>query len=488
MYTKLLKLFTGILVCWLSIVPFTALTETSHFWHFSRYSNDFWVTIAHKFSLSRNNHNQEVKQQVKWFQKHPTYVKELTRNSDPYIYYILQETERRGMPAELALMPMVESNYNPYAFSRQGAVGLWQMMPGTASGFGIKINWWYDGRRDIIASTNAALNYLQYLHDYFHDWLLAIAAYNSGEGTVMNAIRRNQRLHKPTDFWSLKLPKETKLYVPKILALAEIIKSSQHYGLRLEPVLNKGYFTSVPMTTSISLPKLAVLAHVNTSVIRKLNSGFRRDITKPSYTHHILIPTSRLEIFKKNLAMLREKEKEMHKTHKAPYTVKKGDTVSTIAIKKHTTIGKIEKNNSLHNDVIRTGQTLNITKKLPSKKSINKKLSNHITEDKLPGPKLTVHTVRKNESINSIARHYQVKVNQIYYWNKSTRRTPIQPGQKISIWKRPSRHKHKKYKVKSGDRIGDIAHKYHVSMQKIRALNHIHDDNLIRIGQTLLIP
>lgn len=191
------------------------------------HNSDLWSVLQHQFTLNHYENNPAVKAQIEWFLKRKKYIYKLAENAQPYLYYILTQVDKRKLPAEMVLLPMIESAYDPFAFSSAGASGLWQMMPGTASGFGLKQNWWYDGRRDIVASTNAALDYLSYLQSFFNgNWLLAIAAYDSGEGTVLSATRKNIAKGEPTDFWSLNLPRETQAYIPKLLALAEITISA----------------------------------------------------------------------------------------------------------------------------------------------------------------------------------------------------------------------------------------------------------------------
>ena len=172
-----------------------------------------------------NIESRDVQQYQKWSSQHPTYLKNLFERAEPFLYYILNELEKRNMPTEIALLPAIESAYKPNAVSKSKASGLWQFIPSTGKHYGLKQNWWYDGRRDVIASTDGAIKYLKYLNNMFDgDWLHALAAYNSGEGRVMRAIKKNKREGKPTDFWSLALPKETRAYVPKLLALADILR------------------------------------------------------------------------------------------------------------------------------------------------------------------------------------------------------------------------------------------------------------------------
>ncbi len=260
--------------------------------------SSIWPTLSDGFTLNANWRAPEVKKQIRWFRHEQDYLIELTRNSRPYIYYVLAETKARHMPAEIALLPMVESNYHPMEVSNSGAAGLWQMMPDTASGFGIKINHSYDGRRDVLPSTKAALHYIAYLHRYFGgSWLLAMAAYDSGEGTVETAILHNRRLHRPTDFWDLPLPKETKLYVPKILALSAIIDHPQKYHLHLYPVNDQPYFKTVTLHRKMALSQVAKMTKTSEKEVRKLNAGVRKNATTPNTSYALLLPAEKADAF-----------------------------------------------------------------------------------------------------------------------------------------------------------------------------------------------
>jgi len=185
--------------------------------HFAYASNNLWEYIADNFQLDHQAHRKEVKEQIRYFQNNQAYLKRVAKQAQPYMYYIAQIVEKRNLPGELVLLPIIESAYDPFAHSWVGAAGLWQFMPATATDAGVKQNWWYDGRRDVIVSTEAALNYLSYLNRLFSkNWNLAVAGYNCGEGSVQRAIRYNKAHHIKTDFWSLKLPYEKRSYVPRL--------------------------------------------------------------------------------------------------------------------------------------------------------------------------------------------------------------------------------------------------------------------------------
>ena len=226
------------------------------------------------FHINNQISRPSVPRQIAWYKKHPEYIRKLSENARPYMYYVYHEVKKRGMPAEIALVPMIESGYDPYAYSHAGAAGLWQMMPTTAAGFGLHLNWWYDGRRDIYASTTAALDYLEYLHNFFHgDWLDALAAYDSGEGHVLSRIRYNAHHHRDTHFWALKLPRETRRYIPKLLALSQIIEHPRQYHVYLPPIPNKPYFSRITTPGQIDLNVAAKHAEIDINKIYELNPG-----------------------------------------------------------------------------------------------------------------------------------------------------------------------------------------------------------------------
>jgi soluble lytic murein transglycosylase-like protein len=234
--------------------------------------------------------------------KYPASLRKIARNATPYLYHIVEEVEKRGMPLEIALLPAIESLYQPIARSHKSAVGIWQFMSATGGEYGLVQNSWYDGRRDIIKSTTAALDYLQKLHQSFDDdWLLALAAYNTGPGNVRKAIKRNRRQGKSTDFWSLKLPRETREYVPKLLGLSDIIANYQFYGLELQAIANQPYFERVNVGRQIDLYLAARLAGLSLSAFKHLNPGYKRKETSPTGPHYIVLPVEKVQLFKQRL-------------------------------------------------------------------------------------------------------------------------------------------------------------------------------------------
>jgi len=463
--------------------------STQPAWQMSHYlpaslQSSAWPAMAKNFELGHNASREPVAQEIRWFESRQNYIHELTHNARPYIYYVYQQAKKRDMPTELALIPMIESNYNPFAYAHTGATGLWQMMPGTASGFGVRINWWYDGRRDIIASTKAALDYFDYLHAYFGNWLLAIAAYDSGEGTVEMAIRHNQRLHRPTDFWDLPLPHETKMYVPKLLALAEIVRDPRHYHLHLDSVPNRSYFTAVDMNHEMALSEVAELSQTSIKSVRNLNPGFRRWRTMSGHPYSLLLPKAQVATFEQQLQLANEPH-----TQWRHHQVSAGESLSFLAHLYRTNIGVIKEANHLTNDHIHIGQVLLI----PTAANIKAHTATHhiasakIAEDFVPGPQRMIHHVAPGDNLWTIAARFHVKPSQIRYWNNIPYRGRIHTGQELTIWV-PAKHKGAYYyQVKSGDTLGRIAAHFGVTVNTLKAQNALHN-NRIRIGERLQIP
>ena len=269
-----------------------------------------------------------VAAQLNWFANHPDFLERTFGRSELWLYYIVGQLEQRNMPRELALLPVIESAFEPYAYSRARAAGLWQFISDTGHRFGLKQDWWYDGRRDPIEATRAALDYLQELHDQFNgDWLLAIAAYNCGELTVGRAIQKNERLGKPTDFWHLKLPSETHGYVPELLAMRRLVANPARYGIEFSHILNEPYFVQVSTGGQIDLKVVADIAGISTEDLYELNPAFHRWATDPTGPHSLLVPVDAAEGLQQALAQLTP-EQRMRIEH---YTVRHGDTIASIS-------------------------------------------------------------------------------------------------------------------------------------------------------------
>lgn len=290
-----------------------------------------------------------------WYIKNAEYIQRVLKRSQPYLYFIVEEIEKRGLPMELALLPVIESAYRTTAISKSKASGLWQFIPSTGRYFGLKQNWWSDQRRDVVLSTHSALDYLKILNKQFNgDWHLAIAAYNGGRGTIASAIRRNKQKNLTTDFFSLKLSRETTNYVPKLLALANVIKHSQQYGIQIPPIKNKPYFTSIATKGQIDMPKLISVTEINNDIFYKLNAGFRRWASSPEGPHRVIVPQESAQKVINYIASQPTKPNIQWKNH----TLKRGDTLSGLSLKYKVSINAIKTINKMRSNYLRAGKTI----------------------------------------------------------------------------------------------------------------------------------
>lgn len=306
---------------------------------------DIWTSIRQNLALKDQYERPEVYKWIYWLRSHPLILKQVFLNARPYIYYIFQQTQNYQMPAEFALLPVIESAYDPYAFSKTGAVGIWQMMPGTAMIYGLDINWWYDGRRDVITSTDRALSFLVSLKKTLGDWLLAAAAYDAGAETIQKAAAINpSQYYQGSSFWRLALSQETEDYVPKLLAIAALVSDPEKYGITLPFIPNKEYFSAIKLDFQIDQGEIAKMAQVSTQEIKKLNPGMRRFATDPGKTYTLLLPVENAGIFKENLARVAGKNHVSWQYHE----VHEGQTLESIAQNYHTTMELLRSVNKMN--------------------------------------------------------------------------------------------------------------------------------------------
>nr|VFK06763.1 MAG: membrane-bound lytic murein transglycosylase D [Candidatus Kentron sp. LPFa]VFK23416.1 MAG: membrane-bound lytic murein transglycosylase D [Candidatus Kentron sp. LPFa] len=399
-------------------------------WH-----DDLWNRAEASFMLQDMYDAKEVRTHQAWFKRHQSYLIRTGDRGARYLYYILGEVERRKMPGEIALLPIVESAFQPFAYSPAHASGIWQFIPSTGRRYGLKQNWWYDGRRDILASTRAALDYLQDLHRRFDgDWLLAIAAYNTGEGNVERAIKRNRSAGKPVDFWSLRLPGETRAYVPQLLALASIVQEPAKYNLILRKIPNHPYFQQVPTNGQIELALAAKIADLSLDEIHQLNPAFRRWATDPAGPHYLLLPVDRADTFRKKLAKLSPKQRIQWRKH----VVKRGESLSAIAARYKTSATALRQINSLKNNRIRIGSDILIPTGehiLSDYRSKGRQASaRKSAARRKPTKKRRTYTVRSGDSLWLIAHRHGVSVAQLISWNGLTRKSVLVPGQRLDLY------------------------------------------------------
>jgi membrane-bound lytic murein transglycosylase D len=448
---------------------------------------DLWERLRSNYALPEVSHKR-IDQETDWYARHPNYLGRVAERARPYLYYIVDEAERRGIPAEIALLPVVESAFKPFAYSHGRAAGIWQFIPGTGRLYGLKQNWWYDGRRDVYASTDAALRYLQQLHKNLDgNWLLALAAYNSGEGTVRKAIRRNKKKGKPTDFWSLHLPRETRGYVPRLLAIARIIKNPAAYELELQPIPDTPYFSKVDIDGQVDLALAAEMAGIELDELYMLNPGYNRWATSPKGPHYLLLPVEKADSFADKLAEL-PKEQRMRWAH---HKVKSGETLSHIADKYRVSVALLKSSNKLRGSFLRKGQNLVIP--IASKSPRTYRLSEAQRKQRtLNAPKSgrhkITHIVVAGDTFWDISRKYKVGVRELAKWNAMAPRDTLRRGQKLVVWTRAAqlaaRHlplatppsnkpviQRVNYTVRRGDSLSRIATRFRVRVADLMRWN-----------------
>jgi membrane-bound lytic murein transglycosylase D len=464
--------------------------------------DDLWNRLRAGYSLGGIQHPR-IDKHLDWYLKHPSYMARVSERGSRYLFYILEQIEARGMPMELALLPIVESAFDPFAYSHGRASGMWQFIPGTGRQYGLKQNWWYDGRRDVVASTNAALDYLSDLHRRMGgDWLLALASYNTGEGNVRKAIRKNKRQGLPTDFWSLRLPRETRAYVPQLLALSRLVMYPESYQVQLSEVPNKPYFDVVDTGGQIDLAQAADLAEMDINDLYKLNPGFNRWATDPKGPHRLLVPVAKAEGFRRNLQQLPLSARVSWERYK----IKSGDSLIAIAKRFDTTPAVLREHNNIRGNNIRAGKMMLIPKASASAKhyaySEDERLKR--TQSKRRGgesARKIQYTVKSGDSLWTIARAHGVNVSQLAKWNGMAPKDTLRVKQKLVIWKASAPVTQAKmprnttkpvvrklaYKVRKGDSLARIAGKFNLSVNEILAWNPIKKNGYIHPGQSLTL-
>jgi len=386
----------------------------------------------------------------------PGYFEQLVENAEPYLQHIVSAVEQYDLPLELALLPAIESNFNPTAQSPRQASGLWQFIPSTGKHFGLRQTRGYDGRRDVVASTNAALRYLKKLHEIVDDdWLKAIAAYNCGEGRLLQAMESNRAQGKSEDLWSLNLPLETTEYVPRLLAVASIIANPKRYDVRLPALFDQKTFESVAVTEPIDLPRVAETLNISYSQLRKLNPAFTRTTTAPGI-HHLLVPPGKASSLRKAFAQLRVKWEEQVPRSKSSkttqrtqdtsgksYKIRSGDSLSTIAQRFDVTVKSLlQANRMTKKSRLKIGSTLRI-------------------------PRAGIQTARADNASRSLARAP----------NKPTNKPKAKPVKQD-----------KRHVVQAGDTLWTLARRYNTDVAKLRAVNALPKHAVLHLGHQIVIP
>lgn len=457
--------------------------------------DNVWLRLPATFKIS-NIDNQRVEQQKKWFLKHNRYLTTVSQRAEPFLYLIAEEVEKRDMPGEVALLPIIESAFKPHAHSRQKAAGLWQFIPATARHFGLKQTWWYDARRDVYQSTLAALTYLEQLNKYYKgDWLLTLAAYNAGAGNVNKAIRKNIKRGQAVDYWSLDLPRETKNYVPKLIAVAQVIKHYTDYNITLNAIDNTPHLKLVDIDSQIDLSLVSKITGISTTKLKSYNPAIKQWATDPEGPHHLLLPINKVSHFEKQLALVDDKDRVQHYRHK----IRSGESLSVIARKYNLSTKALKKANHLKSNRIRAGKYLMVP--LPKGQQItsspiasqSKRLAN--TEN------YTFYKVREGDSFWKIARRFDISHRQLAAINELSTDDTLAIGQTLNIPKNSANlNSHTlssdlastakqsiNYKVKQGDSLYVISRRFNVSINELKRWNGLNSKKYLQPGQKLKV-
>lgn len=437
-----------------------------------------------------------------WYASRPDYVRRMMGRSQLYLYHIVEEVQKRGMPTEVALLPMVESAFNPNAYSTSKASGIWQFIPSTGKHFGLKQNWWADNRRDVTAATDAALTYLQKLHVMFGTWELALAAYNAGEGTVQRAIERNRKKGLPTDYQSLQLPPETKNYVPKLQAIKNIVSNPEQYGLNIAPIPDQPYFTKVEAPAKIDASLAAKLAGVSMEEFTALNPAHNRPVlASPGGKQEILLPMGKDEAFSANLASY-DKPLVSWQT----YQPKRGERLDSISSKFGISVAQLRNVNDISTKSrLRANQPLLVPSRGDHEEPANAdqldiEASAPMAASESPATDTVRHKVKKGDTVYSIAKRYDMTAKQLMAQN-GLKKPRLHRGQMLAVSavapdaktnRVKARMAHAsggktRYTVKRGETLTSIAKKFSVAASDLQRWNNLNGKHTLMPGRKLVI-
>ncbi len=460
--------------------------------------DDIWVRIQQNLTIPRNLTHPSTQSRLKFYSTKQQFMDRVSERATPYLYYIVEELEKRNMPLDLALLPIVESAYQPFAHSPNRASGIWQFIPGTGKHYGLKQNSWYDGRRDIVAATDAALDYLQKLYnDFDGDWLLALAAYNAGEGNVGRAVTQSVDKGKNGDFWSLQLKNETMGYVPSLMAMAEIISNPRKYNISLKPVPNRPYFEIVDTGSQIDLATVSKLTGMSMEEIYILNPGFNKWATDPDGPHHLLVPVAKAATFRQQLAALPQNERMQWQM----VEIRNGDTLGSIANRYRTDVDTIKEINNLKTSNIRAGRTLLIpvSRQPLDQYTLSQDARSFSNLTRSGDSQSFTYTIKRGDTLWDISQSYRVTVEQLCAWNGLNKNSILNPGGKLTLWSnekaevipvvahtvKPVKQQLITYTVRQGDSLWQIARRHGVSVDQLQIWNGLNKRSTLRPGQSL---
>ena len=449
-----------------------------------------WERVTDRFSFAECPENSRAERWAQWFSERDEYMERVLNRARPWLYDIANELDARDLPGELALLPIVESAYDPFAYSHGRASGTWQFLSATARDNGLTINDFYDGRRDVWASTRAALDYLEYLHGRFDDWNLALAAYNAGQGRVQRAINRNSSNGRPVDWQNLPLPKETRAYIPKLNGLGCLFADPGAYGFDLPVWDDRPRVARVQFDSPVDVVVLAAKSDIEMAELVALNPGLNRHLTPPSGPHHLIVPADRAERVMEVLPGIDAEDMLVWNE----VTVRNGDTLSHIARRHNTSVAELRRANDLNGDFLRAGQTLRIAANGSTPEdSPHADLYHELAQlqRRLLPTKRFQHQVRPGENLWLIARQYRVSVSDLQRWNNIGSNNLIRPGQRLMVHMDQASGQAAsattEYSVRSGDSLWVIARRHGVSVRDLMRWNGLGEGSILRPGQTLTI-
>ena len=448
---------------------------------------NIWSNLRDGFCLDVV-YSSRVDREIKWFINNKDFLYRSIARAEPFLYHIVQKLQKRNLPLELALLPIIESGYQPYAYSPSRAAGIWQFIPATAKEYGLSRNWWYDGRRDIIGSTDAALHFLSDMHRHFRgNWFLAIASYNTGAGKVGRAIKKSNVYIGTANFWDLDLPRETELYVPKLIALRDIVLNPSSYGIKLPSLKNKPLTSFARIQYPIDFYTLSVLTGVSQKKLYKLNPGFSTWLLLPEMQNKIILPNGKKEIFYK-----RYKEITKHIFTQKIHLITKGDSLYSISRLHNVSIKSIKKLNNLKSDLIIAGKKLKLP--IDTTKSDIEYVTINSKKYFISNKSFTYnHTVKRYDNWYKIAKSYNVRLNKLLRWNKATKKTKLKVGQKIKIVMKtpilsPTKKIKLRYVVNSGDTASMLSNGFGIPKEQLINTNLLKHSKYLTAGNSLLIP
>ena len=467
----------------------------------SNYSddNDLWRVIA-DYQEIKVDDNPRIQSHIDWISQRPDYLANISKRAEPFLYLVVSEVEKEEMPIEIALLPIVESDYYPFSYSHGTATGIWQFIPSTGRMYGLDEDWWHEDRRDVLASTKAAVRYLKDLNQMFDgDWLLSIAAYNAGPGRVQRAIDNNRKLGKGTDYWSLDLPKETEKYVPKLLAIGKVLKNPERYNQKFSRIENKPYLESIKLESQFDLALIAQWTNLSIDEIYSFNPGLKRWATPEALPYTILLPIDIVDDFKETLS----NQKNRPKVSWTRYKVKEGDSLSVIAQNFNTTINQIQSVNDIKGNLIKANSYMIVPiarepedyYSLSDAQREKSRLNASTNSEKL------IYKVVSGDSLWKISQDFSVSVNNLVRWNKIAPTAPLSIGKELVILiddKEKTElakitntgidiNRNIVYTVKRGDNLSLIAQKYKVKVSQIRDWNDLNEKDILQPGDKLTI-